>query len=181
MVKDYITKSEKIQAIKWNGENAEEITKFREGVFCEVVEKGYTKIIEIPTSEGNMYARIGDWIVKDKNSEFIVIGQDVFREIYEEPELCENVKADPKKELKIEQEKREREQGKRKTEMIDEVLRYHFPLEGHYTVSEVCIYTEQLRNLSPGRFKDYMINFYNGRLKDKEAEREEIIKKMNNL
>ena len=82
------------------------------------------------------------------------------------------------KELKIEQEKRERERGKRKAEMIDEVTEYFYPRNKIRNWNERSDYRRHLKELSPETFKDFIINFYIQRLDEKAAEREEIIKKM---
>ena len=101
MVKDYIIKYERVQAIQWTGLNASEVSEFIGQGLLEIKNVDYNVLIKIPTVEENHYARIGDWIMKNENSEYWVIDNEVFNEIYKEPEPCEcePVKADPKKEL----------------------------------------------------------------------------------
>ena len=93
MVKDYIRKYERVQAIQWTGLNASEVSEFRGHGLLEIKNVDYNVLIKIPTVEENHYARIGDWIMKNENSEYWVIDNEVFNEIYEEPELCECVPA----------------------------------------------------------------------------------------
>ena len=143
----------------------------------EVLENKNTLLMNpiMPTILGYSIKEIVDEFIKEKIK-------------YEMPEELINMFRPPilkvaetyRKSLE-ERRKKEREQEKIKTEMIDDVLKHHFPLNGHYTASEVCIYAEGLRKLSPESFKTYMINFYTQRFDEKIAEGEEIIKKMKKL
>ena len=104
---------------------------------------------------------------------------DIFREdqavITEESGGCEDVPSEGRPMTTDEYKE------KRKAEMIEEVLKHYYPFKDHCIASEVCIYGQHLRELKPESFKAYMMNFYIQRMDDKAAEREEIIKKMNNL
>ena len=77
--------------------------------------------------------------------------------------------------------RKEMEEIKRKTEMIEEVVNCYYPHNKIRNCNERNQYRKHLKELNPESFKSYMMNFYIQRMDDKAAEREEIIKKMNNL
>lgn len=68
-----------IEAIKYNGKNAQEIANF---MGCQYPATKDEKLV-IRTLEGNPYADIGDWIIKDVKGEFYPIKNDIFLATYE--------------------------------------------------------------------------------------------------
>ena len=79
MIKKYKKKPVIIEAIQWNGENLSEIDKFTQGKV-----KNHESVLIIPTLEGDMYASIGDYIIKGVNGEFYPCKPDIFAKTYEE-------------------------------------------------------------------------------------------------
>lgn len=85
----YMKKPEIINAIQWNGENANEISSFC-GRECYLnLDDGYSKgdrelLIKMP--QGYVSISIGDFIVKDIGG-FYKYRQDVFEKTYEEVEI----------------------------------------------------------------------------------------------
>ena len=74
-----------IEAIKYNGDNINEIVKFiGEGLFeNEIMENGkWVKSIDIETLEGTMKAKEGDFIIKGVNGEFYPCKPDIFHKTY---------------------------------------------------------------------------------------------------
>lgn len=78
-----------IEAVRWTGENREEIRNFcKHGAFftpaVQDTEGHTTKwSLVIDTLEGVMYAEIGDYIIKGVNGEFYPCKPDVFAKTYE--------------------------------------------------------------------------------------------------
>lgn len=66
-----------IQAVKWTGENADEMASFM-GVVSMCQRK-----IKITTLEGVLTADIGDWIIKGIKGEFYPCKSDIFEATYE--------------------------------------------------------------------------------------------------
>ena len=97
-------------------------------------------------------------------------------------EACEREREE---ELKREYKKRELEREKRKAEMkdkaIEDVIKYYFPNDKLYRWNERNAKRRELKELSPEAFTEYITSFYVQRINEKNTEREEIIKKMNNL
>lgn len=82
MIKTFVKKPIKVQAVQWTGDNYEEIADFVEHIsFPCSFDKG-SVIIE--TLEGNYYARKGDWIIRGINGEFYLCEPDIFEKTYEE-------------------------------------------------------------------------------------------------
>ena len=61
----YIKRPVEVEAVQWTGENAEEILGFTNH-YAKVSEN----TVEIPTLEGTMTAKIGDYIIKGVCDEF---------------------------------------------------------------------------------------------------------------
>ena len=83
----YRKKPVEIEAVKWNGENVEEVLGFTEQaeVVSEIrlVETAGTSTLEIDTLEGTMTASVGDYIIKGIQGEFYPCKPDIFVETYE--------------------------------------------------------------------------------------------------
>ena len=93
MVKDYIKVPVVIQAVKWDGLNKEEIENFV-GKDLAIEQESdaayqvgmYPPIFSliIPTLEGDMRAKAGDYIIKGVNGEFYPCKPYIFKKTYEE-------------------------------------------------------------------------------------------------
>lgn len=68
-----------IEAIRWDGTNAEAMLAIGLDVFCNA--PGSALII--PTLEGNMRADIGDWIIRGVKGELYPRKPDIFEATYE--------------------------------------------------------------------------------------------------
>lgn len=86
MVKEYVKKPVKIEAIQWDGENTEEVYKFASNSITVPFEdrKENSKKIHINTLEGVITASIGDFIIKGVAGEFYPCKPDIFSLTYEE-------------------------------------------------------------------------------------------------
>ncbi len=78
MIQEYQKKPIRIKAIKWNGNNYEEIFKF-----CNPWCSFDSGTLIIKTLEGNLKASLGDFIIKGINSEFYPCTPDIFDKTYE--------------------------------------------------------------------------------------------------
>lgn len=89
----YIKKPVEVEAVQWNGKNAEEVLEF-----TNHTAKFKNGKMQIPTLEGTMTASAGDYIVKGIKGEFYPCKPDIFRDTYagvEEHSVCgEDVKAE---------------------------------------------------------------------------------------
>lgn len=79
MIKKYKKKPVIIEAIQWTGENLSEIDKFTQAKV-----KNHGLVLIIPTLEGDMYASLGDYIIKGVNGEFYPCKPGIFAKTYEE-------------------------------------------------------------------------------------------------
>ena len=79
MIKKYRKKQVTIEAIQWNGENLSEIRDFMRSTV-----ETHGLVLIIPTLEGNMYASLNDYIIKDINGKFYPCKPDIFDNTYEE-------------------------------------------------------------------------------------------------
>lgn len=70
-----------IEAIKWTGENKQEISLFMDMVLRTNAKNAYE--LEIPTLEGTMIASTGDWIIRGVDGEFYPCKPDIFEKTYE--------------------------------------------------------------------------------------------------
>ena len=68
-----------IDAIQWTGENTKEVLAFSEVAY----ELGYG-VIMIPTLEGNMLCKVGDWVIRGIAGEYYPCKPEIFEQIYEE-------------------------------------------------------------------------------------------------
>lgn len=85
MTQKYRKKPVVIEAIKWDGTNSDEIMKFSNATKTEDNRTFSTddRVLVIRTLEGNMYANIGDWIIKGVHGEFYPCKPDIFEKTYE--------------------------------------------------------------------------------------------------
>ncbi len=74
----YIKRPVEVEAVQWTGENAEEILGFTNH-YAKVSEN----TVEIPTLEGTMTAKIGDYIIKGVCDEFYPCKPHIFESTYE--------------------------------------------------------------------------------------------------
>lgn len=79
MIKKYKKKPVIIEAVQWTGENLSEIDKFTQAKV-----KNHGLVLIIPTLEGDMYASLGDYIIKGVNGEFYPCKPGIFAKTYEE-------------------------------------------------------------------------------------------------
>jgi hypothetical protein len=68
-----------IEAVRWTGENREELTRFCPRVEFEFVGCG----AYVNTLEGEMKALAGDWIIRGVRGEFYPCKPDIFEATYE--------------------------------------------------------------------------------------------------
>ena len=87
-----------IEAVKWNGENSEEIIAFcGDSAFTAVESQmGQTETEElyIKTLEGNHHASVGDYIIKGVKGEFYPCKPDIFENTYDIVDESGPTKAD---------------------------------------------------------------------------------------
>lgn len=87
----YRTKPVEIEAIQWTGLNLEEIKQFvgeslEYNILDTAWEVGKSRphiYMKIHTLEGDMYASVGDYIIKGLRGEFYPCKPDVFKKKYE--------------------------------------------------------------------------------------------------
>lgn len=85
MIKKYRKKPVVIEAIKWNGKNADEVFSFmgrKMTSFDDDMLSDWSQII-IYTLEGDMIASVGDYIIKGVDGEFYPCKPDIFEKTYE--------------------------------------------------------------------------------------------------
>jgi hypothetical protein len=66
-----------VDAIRWNGDNLDDIRRFTG------IQYGDVKELIIPTLEGDHTARVGDWIIKGVKGELYPCKPDIFEMTYE--------------------------------------------------------------------------------------------------
>lgn len=83
MIQKYRKKPVVIEAVKWAGNNEDEIVKFcgRDKINLGSGRHGW--YLTIKTLEGWMYANIGDYIIKGVKGEFYPCEPDIFKLTYE--------------------------------------------------------------------------------------------------
>ena len=102
MVKKYVKKPVKIEALEIKEDNIDEIHDFVTDNNCEVITdfESYTSIAEnktkitsvvIHTLEGDMTASVGDYIVKGVEGEFYFCKRDIFHKTYDEVSSNKNL------------------------------------------------------------------------------------------
>ncbi len=82
MIKKYRKKPVVIEAIQYDGANVQEIIEFTGGQASKP--GGKSDHLIIPTSEGDMQATTGDFVIKGVKGEFYPCKPDIFSLTYEE-------------------------------------------------------------------------------------------------
>ena len=80
-----------VEAVRWDGNNVDEVMKFIDfnslpSVGVHVPGVGHTPALgtlDIPTLEGTMTANPGDWIIKGVKGEYYPCKPDIFEATYE--------------------------------------------------------------------------------------------------
>ena len=83
MIKTFVKKPVKVQAVQWTGDNFKELNDFVGCCYYTYsLHDEHSVIIE--TLEGNHYARQGDWIIRGFNGEIYSCDPDIFEKTYTE-------------------------------------------------------------------------------------------------
>lgn len=82
MIKAFVKKPVKVQAVQWTGDNYEELADFI-GHVRSVYHLNDEYVI-IETLEGCCCLRNGDWIICEVNGEIYLCESDIFEKTYEE-------------------------------------------------------------------------------------------------
>ena len=82
MIKTFVKKPVKVQAVQWTGDNYEEIADFI-GHVRSVYHLNDEYVI-IDMLEGDCCLRNGDWIIRGVNGEIYLCESDIFEKTYEE-------------------------------------------------------------------------------------------------
>jgi hypothetical protein len=83
MIKKYVKKPVTIEALQWMGENLNEVRDFV-GEHLQFKYRSGVPRIYIKTLEGDLFAAVGDYIIKGVNGEFYPCKPDIFEQTYEE-------------------------------------------------------------------------------------------------
>ena len=75
-----------IEAMQLTSENRDEVMNFVTSNNCYPDFEGREPILKIQTLEGDMTAKLGDWIIKGVNGEFYPCKNDIFEKTYEQVE-----------------------------------------------------------------------------------------------
>lgn len=84
MISKFRKKPIVIEAVRWDGENHEEICGFIGERLPKRESISHEATLLIPTLEGVMTAGCGDWIIKGVNGEYYPCKNDIFNKTYEE-------------------------------------------------------------------------------------------------
>lgn len=84
MIKTYIKKPVKIEAIQYLGTNIDEIENFIDNPVIKYYSSDGECAIGIPTLEGIMKASVGDYIIKGVQGECYPCKPDIFKLTYDE-------------------------------------------------------------------------------------------------
>ena len=79
MIKTFVKKPIKVQAVHLTGNNFDEISSFTNGNIFQYDEK-----VVIKTRTGYRYIEKGDWIIRGIKGEFYLCKPDIFEKTYEE-------------------------------------------------------------------------------------------------
>lgn len=79
--KQYKKKPVTIESVLFTGENGEAVALWCGGK--SIYQEGWEKFVEIPTLEGTMTAKAGDYIIKGVQGEFYPCKPDIFEATYE--------------------------------------------------------------------------------------------------
>lgn len=78
-----------IEAVQWDG-HITTLERFKEGGPALVEQELCSTDLEIPTLEGVMTVKVGDWIIRGVNGEFYPCKPDIFAMTYEPVEESES-------------------------------------------------------------------------------------------
>ena len=81
MIEKYIKSPVVVEVLQWTGENSIEIEDFCFFSFINTLIDG-SKKLTLATIEGDIYAEIDDYIIKDSKGEFCICKPDDFEESY---------------------------------------------------------------------------------------------------
>lgn len=84
MVRTFVKKPIKVQAIKWTGYNFADIREFIGIDNIKLFGSYNNPDLVICTLEGDFHASVGDWIVRGAKGEFYPVKSDIFDQTYEE-------------------------------------------------------------------------------------------------
>lgn len=84
MIKTYVKKPVKIEAIQYLGDNIDEIENFIDNPVIKYYSSDEEYAIGIPTLEGIMKALVGDYIIKGVQGECYPCKPDIFKLTYDE-------------------------------------------------------------------------------------------------
>ena len=79
MIKTFVKKPVKVQAVHWTGNNFDEISGFTNGNIFKYDEK-----VVIKTHAGYRYIEKSDWIIRGIKGEFYPCKPDIFEKTYKE-------------------------------------------------------------------------------------------------
>ena len=84
-VRKYRKKPIVVEAVQFNGSNQKDspVRKFCPTAVWELCPLDIMPTLRIPTLEGEMIARVGDWIIKGVRGEFYPCKPDIFAATYE--------------------------------------------------------------------------------------------------
>lgn len=87
MIKQYRKRPIVIRAVKWTGDNFDEIREFVKSQPLTLYKNdfGFIRLL-IETLEGDMYAEVGDYVICGVHGEYYPCKPDIFTETYEEIE-----------------------------------------------------------------------------------------------
>lgn len=72
-----------VEAMRWTGDNLEEIKEFAGAFEWNIEKKGSTNSLLIHTLEGSMSAEKGDYIIKGVEGETYPVKPEIFNKTYE--------------------------------------------------------------------------------------------------
>lgn len=84
-VKSFVKRPIKVEAIQWTGANFDDIHAFV-GDKCSLNKNVNPHELMVNTREGNLYASIGDWIIRGIYGEFYPCKPDIFAMTYKSPD-----------------------------------------------------------------------------------------------
>lgn len=84
MIKTFVKKPVKICAVKWTGNNFDEIADFAGADSLVLIGGHRDPQLKIYTLEGDHHVTVGDWIIRGVKGEFYPCKPDIFEQTYEE-------------------------------------------------------------------------------------------------
>lgn len=86
-MKKYVKKPIPIEAVQWDGTNTSELMRFSRDIrfiYHEGEDKKVSTEMYVHTLEGDLYAKVGDYIIKGIRGEVYPCAREIFEETYEE-------------------------------------------------------------------------------------------------